>query len=128
MNESIYSVERSIVVLKPKQAFLDWINSTLASPDEQLSLESIRIECNSYLIPEISEIEDGISCVDEIFEDLFKIEFSSWTIDENDWPKQELTLKMFWEWFDVEISPTLVDVSEIIPTDKIFKESPGTIH
>ena len=128
MNESIYSVERSIVVLKPKQAFLDWINSTLASPDEQLSLESIRIECNSYLIPEINEIEDGISCVDEIFEDLFKIEFSSWTIDENDWPKQELTLKMFWEWFDVEISPTLVDVSEIIPTDKIFKESPDTIH
>ena len=128
MNESIYSVERSIVVLKPKQPFLDWINSALASADEQLSLESIRIECNSYLIPEVAEIEDGISCVDEIFEDLFKIEFSSWTIDENAWPKQELTLQMFWEWFDVEISPTLVDVSEIIPIDKIFKDSTDTFH
>lgn len=106
-----YVVERSIVVLKPKQAFLDWINTNLATSTESLlDLSSIRIDCNSYLIPEVSEIEDGIAYVDEFFESLFQLELSSWTEDQALWP-QELSLKMFWEWFDIEISPTLIDLT-----------------
>ncbi len=31
-----YVVERSIVVLKPKQQFLDWINNTLATSTETM--------------------------------------------------------------------------------------------
>ena len=123
-----YVVERSIVVLKPKQPFLDWINMNLAnSADTLLDLNSVRIDCNSYLIPEVSEIEDGVAYVDEFFEALFQLEFASWTEDQNLWP-QELSLKMFWEWFDVEISPTLIDLagdSEENPTEE---ESHDTVH
>lgn len=107
-----YVVERSIVVIKPKQPFLDWINNNLAISNESLlDLSNIRIDCNSYLIPEVNEIEDGVAYVDEIYEALFQLELASWSEDQSLWP-QELTLKMFWEWFDIEISPTLIDLTE----------------
>ncbi len=70
----------------------------------------MRIDCNSYLIPEVNEIEDGVAFVDEFFESLFQMELASWSEDQALWPA-ELSLKMFWEWFDVEISPTLIDIS-----------------
>jgi hypothetical protein len=125
-----YVVERSIVVLKPKQPFLEWINNTLAtSSDTLLDLQSVRIDCNSYLIPEVNEIESGVAYVDEIYESLFQMELASWSEEQEFWP-QELTLKMFWEWFDVEISPTLIDVSgEDSDSEKENKnEEHETIH
>lgn len=107
-----YVVERSIVVIKPKQPFLDWVNNNLAVSNETLlDLSNIRIDCNSYLIPEINEIEDGVAYVDEMYEALFQLELASWSEDQSLWP-QELSLKMFWEWFDIEISPTLIDLTE----------------
>lgn len=127
-----YVVERSIVVLKPKQSFLEWVNINLATSTETLlDLATIRIDCNSYMIPEVSEIEDGISYVDEYYESLFQLELASWTEDQTLWP-QELTLKMFWEWFDVEISPTLIDVvgtdDSINSNDNTEDTNPDTIH
>jgi len=128
-----YVVERSVVVLKPKRPLLDWINSSLAiSEGTMLTLDGIRVDCNSYLIPEVDAIEDGINYVDDNFEALFHLELASWSEDQAAWP-QEISLKMFWEWFDIEISPTLIDLTEdnniaedddTIDTD----ESPDTIH
>ncbi len=129
-----YVVERSIVVIKPKQPLLDWINANLAiSEGTMLTLESIRIDCNSYLIPEVDAIEDGINYVDNNFEALFHLELASWSEDQNTWPN-ELSLKMFWEWFDIEISPTLIDLTDendAQSTTEDFDESdesPETIH
>lgn len=104
-----YFVERSIVVLKPREAFLEWVNSTFTEIPQKLTLESIRVDCNTYLIPEVDEVEDGIKYVDDLYEDLFIMEFASWTEDASTWPKN-LTLKMFWEWFDVEVFPTIIDL------------------
>ncbi|HLX55084.1 MAG TPA: hypothetical protein VKR58_14155 [Aquella sp.] len=106
-----YFVERSVVVIKPKQPFLEWVNNTFPDTPQPLTLESIRIDCNSYLIPEIDEIEDGVNYIDDKFADLFALELASWTEDETLWP-QAFTLKMFWEWFDVEVYPTAIDISE----------------
>lgn len=122
-----YVVERSIVVLKPKQPFLEWINTNLAtSTDTLLDLSSIRIDCNSYLIPEVSEIEDGVAYVDEFYESLFQLELASWSEEQESWP-QELTLKMFWEWFDVEISPTVIDLDPN-NSEESEEEKADTIH
>ena len=119
-----YFVERSIVVIKPKQAFVDWVITTFDDLEGHLNLENMRIDCNSYLIPEIDEIEDGIKFVDEKYDDLFRMELSSWTADENLWP-QNISLKIFWEWFDVEISPSLIDLSN---DDEDEEEPADTIH
>ena len=106
-----YFIERSVAVIKPKQPFLDWVNGTFNDLPQKLTLDSICIDCNSYLIPEVEEIEDGVNFIDEKFADLFAMELASWTEDENVWP-QEFSLKMFWEWFDVEVYPTAIDLTD----------------
>lgn len=121
-----YFVERSVVVIKPKQPFLEWINSTFDDLPHKLELKDIQIDCNSYLIPEVSEIEDGINFVDDKFNDLFLMELSSWTEDQSIWPKN-LTLEMFWSWFDIEIFPTIIDLTNS-DSNSSSKIAIDTIH
>ncbi|MBY0378811.1 MAG: hypothetical protein K2P99_00240 [Burkholderiales bacterium] len=87
------------------------MNGTFNDLPQKLTIESIRIDCNSYLIPEVEEIEDGVNFIDERCADLFAMELASWTEDESVWP-QEFSLKMFWEWFDVEVYPTAIDLTD----------------
>ena len=106
-----YFIERSIAIIKPKLPFLNWVNTTFDDLTPKLTMDTIRIDCNSYVIPEVDEIEDGINFIDGKFADLFVMELSSWTDDESLWPK-DISLKMFWEWFDIEIYPTAIDLTE----------------
>ena len=122
-----YFVERSVAIIKPKQPFLEWIRGTISDAPQELTLDSIRIDCNSYLIPEVEEIEDGINFIDDKFADLFSLELASWTEDENIWPGN-LTLKMFWEWFDVEIHPTMIDLTEDTDLSSGEREVVPTLH
>ncbi|MDK2123328.1 hypothetical protein [Parachitinimonas caeni] len=103
----MYFVDRSIAVIKPKQPFLDWLNG-VPENDIKLSLADIRNDCTVLMIPEVNEQEDGISYIDDIADKLFEMELASWYEDESVWP-QKRTLKLFWEWFDVEIHSMLVD-------------------
>ena len=103
-----YVIERSVAIVKPRQPCLDWINSTLSYA---LTLNAIRIDPQAYLVPENFEIEDCINFIDEKFLDIFHLELASWTDDETLWP-QNLSLKVFWEWFDVEISLSVLDITD----------------
>ena len=103
-------VDRSLVVIKPRQAFFDWLKET---PDWELdlTLETLRVDCTALLIPEFEEPEGAISYVDDIFEQIFEMELASWCADEKVWP-QKRTLKMFWEWFDVELHSMVIDTAD----------------
>lgn len=122
-----YFLERSVAVIKPKEPFLDWVNNSFDNLETELTLESIRIDCNSYLIPEVAEIEDGVNFIDEKFVELFELELSAWSEEKNTWPTNR-TLKMFWEWFDVEIHPVTIDISEPEEERDVDAESDSTIH
>ena len=123
-----YLVKQSIAILKPKEPFLDWVNKNFGDSSTHLTLEAIRVDCNSYLIPEVGEIEDGINFVDDNFEELFVLELSSWTDNESDWPVDR-TLKLFWEWFDVEVHPTIIDLTDHeIKESHVSKMTATTIH
>lgn len=105
-----YFVEKSIVVVKPKKQFMNWLKNNFDDMSD-ITLAQLRIDCNSYLIPEIEEIEDGINYIDERFSEIFRLELATWTEDTNLWPP-ELNPTMFWEWFDIEVFPSLIDLSE----------------
>ncbi len=115
----MFIVDRSVAIIKPRQPFLDWLNA-LPGNDIQLTLDEVRCDCTSILIPEANETEDGIAFIDEIAEKLFEMELSSWVAEEQHWPEKR-NLKTFWEWFDVEIHLGVMDaVAEDIhntPTD-----------
>lgn len=45
-------INRSLVILKPKQPFLDWTR-TLEDEDKDLTLEQLAEDSIAYLIPEL---------------------------------------------------------------------------
>lgn len=107
----MYFVDRSVAVIKPRQPFLDWLNAVPEQDMVDLTLESLRADCTVILLPEFLEPEEAVSHVDEMYEQLFKMELSSWYEDPALWPA-DLSLKAFWEWFDVEIHSTVLDSVE----------------
>ena len=52
----MYFVDRSAVVLKPTQNFLDWLKSTDQDvPD--LTIEQLRANCSVFLVPEFFKLK-----------------------------------------------------------------------
>lgn len=104
----MFIVDRSAAVLKPRQPFLDWLNK-LPGNDIVLTLDEIRADCTVVMIPEVEEAEDGIAYIDEVADKLFEMELASWVSDQELWPEKR-NLKLFWEWFDVEIHLGVMDM------------------
>ena len=98
------------MVVKPKQAFLDWVRS-LDPAEESETLESLRDDCNAYLIPEYELDSHKMEILNWCFEAVFQEELYAWHVVESDWPQQR-DLEMFLEWFDVEFHSLVFDLDE----------------
>lgn len=105
---SIYEVNRSVAVVKPRQLFLDWLKSLPGDDISDLTVDNLRVDCLTLMVPEYEEPEEAIAFLDEHFQEVFRLELASWEEDEKLWP-EKLTLAMFWEWFDVELHSLVLD-------------------
>lgn len=106
----MYFVDRSSVLIQPKQPFLNWLLS-VENDDLTLTLEQIRTDCNNFLIPQFDAPEEAISYIDDIYLSIFKAELSSWYEDPELWPA-DMSLQAFWEMFDVSIQSMVIDTVE----------------
>ncbi len=106
----MYAVDRSIVVVKPKEPFLKWLKST-PGYELEISLDQLRSDCTAFLVPEFPDPEDAINYIDDRCLEIFEMELASWYEDRGVWPDNR-SLKLFWEWFDVEVHSTLIDLVE----------------
>lgn len=108
--QSMFVVDRTVALVRPKQPMLDWL---LAQPDNDvdITLEMLRTDCTVLLVPEGEEPEDAISYIDEIFGQVFEMELTSWYDETERWPTNR-TLKLFWEWFDVEVHSLVIDTMD----------------
>lgn len=106
----MYFVDRTAVVLKPSNRFLEWLKSIDANlPD--LTVEQLRTNCSVFLVPEFDEPEKVVAYFDERYQQIFEAELSGWEEDKSKWPN-DLSLKTFWEFFDVEIHDMVLDMEE----------------
>ena len=101
-------VNRNAIILKPKQAFLDWLQAT--DPDKENPL-TILDEHNVYLIREMDSNDDVRRWVKKHFDQLFVNELNDWFTDEGLWPKNR-TYSLFTSWFDVEVHSMVLDMEE----------------
>jgi len=105
-----FTLNRTVVLLGPKQPFLDWLNSV--DPDEQtLTLEDLREDNEVFLIPQHNDDTDSIKWMESRWSFLFEHMLMGWVDDELMWP-QNRTLSMFREWFDIEIHTMAWDLSD----------------
>ncbi len=103
-------INRTAIVVKPLQAFFDWLNELC--PEDAINEVS---EVNVYLIDDnIEYIEKWLKIN---FDGIFKMELEGWHTDKKKWPKKR-SYKMFRQWFSVDISTMVYDMEK----NPVYKE------
>jgi len=106
------SINRNAILIKAKKPFYDWINYV----DPEFPVVD-NDEGTVYLVKEMQTTAKIESWLKRNFDQIFKNELNDYHTDENDWP-QKRTYKIFKEWFSVEISSMIVDLTDK-PVEKL---------
>ena len=105
----MYAVDRSAIVIRMKQPYLDWIKSL---PDaEDLTLDRLNRENNIYMIQEYETDSHLVSILKNVYSDIFEVELSGWYRIEEAWPKNR-DYKTFRKWFEVESHSMVFDLMD----------------
>jgi len=99
-------INRSAVVLSPKQPYIDWaegLDDSGISPSE-LNDKSV------YLLPEYDDDDEAMEMLTRAYGALFECELENWHLVMDDWPKNR-TFAMFREWFDIQMHGVIHDLS-----------------
>ena len=104
-------INRAAVVLKYKDVAIRWIND--ADPMKKgvrITVEEANDDRTVYLISDADgDSKDTLDrWIKKNYKTLFETELEDWYTDPSLWP-QEITLKLFREWFEVEYHTELVD-------------------
>jgi len=105
----MFEIDRSLIVVKPKQPFLDWAQTV--DYQEGLTLEQVREDATAYLIPEPWDKDEQAEILKWCYEFIFEAELESWYTDPDLWP-QHRDLETFREWFDVEFHSLVFDLCD----------------
>jgi hypothetical protein len=115
-------INRTAITVVGAQPYTDWTRTRDAefppprpdaSEDQALSISvpHTRSYGSAFLLPEFEQEEDLLEWVEENYTWLFEFQLSAWTEDELAWPKVR-DLKMFREWFRIDIHSVVVDVGD----------------
>jgi hypothetical protein len=102
------TLNRSAIVVKPKQAFLDWLHAADPTSLELTLLDLVR-EPTIYLIRECDTNEEIAEVLSELCEDIFEEQLAGWYTDTSTWPPNR-SFDVFCQWFDYQHHSMLVDL------------------
>jgi hypothetical protein len=100
-------INRGIVVFKPKEPFLDWVNRDLAL-SSPVTMEELRRDCTTILVPDLGSLEAALDYVEPLKPRLFEMELGAWDRDPTNWP-EERTSARFDAWFELEVHSMVWD-------------------
>ena len=105
----MHTVDRSALVVRPAQPFLDWLDR-VDPASAHLTLEDLRQEPTIYLLREWKTDEQALkhlAHVNEIFEE----ELNGWYRDPSVWPEKR-DLNAFLQWFECGFHSMVIDVCD----------------
>ena len=102
-------INRSSLVIKPKQPFVEWLSSTLSEPAPDL--HELRQESNSYLFDEADREEDFTEALNRHWQAMFENELAAWDEFGDHWPA-ERSLELFLSWFEIDHTLMNFDLSD----------------
>ena len=108
-------LNRSAVMVRPKQPFLDWAAQTNGS-DSRPDRDDERVV---YLIPEYDDEQEAWELVEEVYAEIFESELYGWHTDESAWLQQR-DFAMVRQWFDIELNSSVEDLCgyELVDEDE----------
>jgi len=105
-------VNRTAITLVGESPFVEWTKTSDADAHKgALTVARLQPFGTVILLPEFELEEDIQEWVEEHASWLFELQLESWTEDEAVWP-QNRDLKLFHEWFRVEIHSVVVDAGD----------------
>jgi hypothetical protein len=102
------TLNRSAIVVTPKQPFLDWLHSTDPRSVE-LTLLNLTRDPTIYLIPECDSDEDAAKVLRDLCREIFEEQLGVWFTDESLWPRDR-SFDVFRRWFDYRHHSMLFDL------------------
>ncbi len=99
-------VNRTALVVRPKQPYIDWADSF---DDGGPKYDPDHHQAKVFLIDEVEDTRDIKKVVRRCWQAIFEEEINSWMRDPDVWP-QRRTLKVFLEWFEVEVCDVVLDL------------------
>ena len=102
-------LNRSALVVKPKQPFLEWLHA--ADPtSHRLTLGDVAREPIIYLIPECDTPADVDDVLSELCEE-FAEQLGGWYTDRKTWPRDR-SFNTFCRWFEYQHHSMLIDLGD----------------
>lgn len=105
----MYEVNRSVIIVIPQLPFWNWLNNLPDSDLSGMSLEDLQEDANSYLIDACENADEVWDEVENRIEEIFAAELADWCEDQAEWP--DLAPEIFSEWFAIELSSIVTDLS-----------------
>lgn len=104
------TLNRSAVVIRPKQPFLEWLHG--ADPTSRhIALEELSRDPAIYLVPEADDTDDAKELLREMCGQIFTEQLESWIVDRRMWPKDR-GFDAFCCWFDFQHHSMLIDLCD----------------
>lgn len=105
------SINRQVMVIKPKYPYIEWINSLPDMDDDPCSIDSLSDDCTAILLPHFDDDSESLKFIKKIYKKLFEFELESWSSDRNTWP-QKRGFSQFCEWFQMEFHSEAFDLGD----------------
>lgn len=102
------TINRTAIVVSPKQPFLDWLHRADPTSGE-LTLEDLRQEQTIYLLAECDNEKETRAYLARVCGKIFEEQFDAWYRVPSLWPKRR-DLRAFDQWFEWSIHSTVVDL------------------
>ena len=102
-------LNRELLIVRPKQPFVDWINAADPNPDGvHITLEMANEDSAVFLIHEYA-CEDLEGWLEQCYHPLFEEVLGQWYVVPELWP-QDRNLEMFKAWCEVEVHGIVIDL------------------
>src|ERR1035437_3811750 len=104
------SLNRSAIVVTPKQPVLDWLQ-TADPTSRDITLLDLRSDPAIYLIPQCDTDKEVADVLRQLCQEIFEEQLGSWYTDTSTWPPHR-SFDVFCRWFDYEYHSMLIDLSD----------------
>ena len=115
-------LNRSVLLLRPKQPYKDWLKSTeaklkatghgeFAITTQEVNRYDFVGNLTAYLVPSCEGSEDIDALIEARHEEFFERELNEWYTDPSLWP-QPRTAKLFKQWFMLGLHAMAVDMGD----------------
>lgn len=116
-------LNRSALILRYKQPFVDWINGVDPPPSRTLTLPDLEQERTVYLV-EVEDQQELEDWLERNYRILFEEELFGWYTDASLWPS-ERSLKLLREWCSFDFHSVVIDTGSSPLKRTLHRGPPG---